>query len=104
MFKKGMTRHPNAGRKKGTPNKKRAVRIADYLAEKEINPAEKILELIPSLSPREQVDAWLELQSYVEAKPKPRDDDADPPDSDTPLSAADILDLVDVTPREIENE
>lgn len=68
------------GRKKGTPNKKKVLKVADVLAEKGINPVEKILEQLPYLDPKDQVKAWLELQSYTEAKP--REVEVDPPEAD----------------------
>lgn len=69
-FQKGQPRPPNAGRKPGSVNKKRIPKVADYLAEKNINPVDEILALIPELKPWEQPKVWLELLSYCEAKPK----------------------------------
>jgi hypothetical protein len=40
------------------------------LAEKNINPIEEILKLLPTLEPRDQVKTWLDIQSYVQAKPR----------------------------------
>lgn len=39
------------------------------LAEKDINPTEKILQIIPYLEPSDQLKAWGLLLSYCEVKP-----------------------------------
>lgn len=83
-FEKGQPRHPNAGRKKGTPNKKKLVKAADILAEKDINPASEILKLINTgtLEPKDELKAWSELLSYCQAKPKETEPDGDPDGGD----------------------
>lgn len=89
-FVKGQPRPPNAGRKKGSKNKKKVARVADYLADQNINPAEEILALIhgkdkdgePFLTPYAKVQAWMDLLSYCQAKPKEIEIDADDDDSD----------------------
>lgn len=87
-FEKGQPRHPNAGRKKGTPNKKKLVKAADVLAEKDINPVQKILEIIEekdqakALSPYVKAQLWLDLLSYCQAKPKETEPDGDPDGGD----------------------
>lgn len=68
-FLKGQPRHPDAGRKPGTKNKKTVLRVRDVLSERDINPAQKILDLIPILEPEEQLKAWGLLLSYCEVKP-----------------------------------
>lgn len=92
QFQKG-----NPGRRPGSKNKKKIVKVADLLAEKEINPVEKILALIPSLDPQDQVKSWLDLLSYCQSKPKaveePQDDDEDLEDFDE-VSNADLIKLV----------
>lgn len=70
QFIKGQPRHPGAGRQKGSKNKKKIAKVADLLAEKDINPVERILAIIPTLEPQDQVKSWLDLLSYCEAKPK----------------------------------
>jgi hypothetical protein len=69
-FEKGKPRPISSGRKPGSKNKKSIIRVKDLLAERDINPAQKILELIPELPPWDQIDAWMDLLSYCEAKPK----------------------------------
>lgn len=91
QFQKG-----NPGRRPGSKNKKKIVKVADLLAEKEINPVEKILELMPSLDPQDQVKSWLDLLSYCQAKPRAEelsDFDEDLEDFDE-VSNADLIKLV----------
>jgi hypothetical protein len=64
------TKHSNRGRPVGSPNKSKLLRVEDLLAEKDINPIEEILKLIPTLEPRDQVKTWLDIQGYVQAKPR----------------------------------
>jgi hypothetical protein len=69
-FKKGMPKPAGSGRKKGTPNKTKLVRVADLFAEQGINPVDKVMELLPDMRPEAQAKVWLELLSYCQAKPK----------------------------------
>lgn len=68
-FKKGMAKLPKSGRQKGTGNHFKVSKIKEVLAEKKINPAEKIIELMFLLEPHDQLKAWCFLASYCEAKP-----------------------------------
>lgn len=67
-FQKGMPRPANAGRKKGSKNKKKLLRVAELLAEKDINPVDKVLRLIEHMEPKDAAKAWLELLSYCQTK------------------------------------
>lgn len=78
-FKKGEPRPEGAGRKKGSLNKKTIMKARDVLSAQDINPTERILTLIPTLDPQDQLKAWFELLSYTEAKVK-ESDDTDPDD------------------------
>lgn len=49
-----------------------------------IHPFDKVMELLPTLSNREQVQTWLELLSYCQPKPKQVEVERDPID-DMPL-------------------
>jgi hypothetical protein len=69
-FVKGMGKPPGSGRKKGTPNKTKLLRVADFLAEKSLNPVDEIMALMPDMRPEAQAKVWLELLSYCQAKPK----------------------------------
>lgn len=97
MFKKGQPRHPDAGRKAGSPNKKRVAKVSDYLAEKDINPTAEILKLIPHMDYPDAAKAWLDLLSYTQAKPKEETETGNDNDG-RDLTINDILDMVDVTP------
>lgn len=69
-FKKGQSKHPNSGRKPGVANKKKILKANEVLSNKDINPTEEILKLIPDLNARDQVETWKFLLSFLEAKPK----------------------------------
>lgn len=92
-FQKGQPRPPNAGRKKGSKNKKKVARVADYLAERDINPAMEILALIQGkdeegkdlLTPFAKAQAWFDLLAYCQAKPKEVESDGDAADDDSDL-------------------
>lgn len=64
-----MTRHPDAGRKFGSKNKRTVLNVKSVLAERNLNAAEAILELIPLLDYSDQLRAWGLLLSYCEPKP-----------------------------------
>lgn len=91
MFQKGQSKHPNSGRKKGVGNKKKLKKVAQILADQGIDPVANILDLMDELeSPRDKINAWFDILSYCQAKPKeydPDDDDLDPEDfGDVPTS------------------
>lgn len=77
-FVKGMPRPAGAGRKKGSLNKKKVLRVEEVLAEKNVNPVEKILELIPKLSPSEQIKSYFDLLKYLQ--PTLKAQEVDPAD------------------------
>lgn len=66
MFQKGQPRPPNAGRKKGTKNKKRVPLVTEYLASRGINPINEILKLIPELESDQRFQAWKTLLSHTQ--------------------------------------
>ncbi len=106
-FQKGVPRPPNSGRKKGSKNIKKVLKVADFLAQNDLNPAEEILKLINAKDPKDdeksllgpsvRLTAWLDLLSYCQAKPKAVEDndndEVDPDDFDE-LTSADLLKLV----------
>lgn len=57
------------GRTAGTPNKK-TERLMDLLGEYGIEPIKEIVNLLPSLTPKEQVDVYRDLLSYIYPKRK----------------------------------
>lgn len=69
-YHKGRGKSPGSGRKRGTPNKNKLLRVADVLSEAGKSPVEELLLLIPKLQPHYQAKVWLELLSYCQAKPK----------------------------------
>lgn len=73
-FQKGEPRHPNAGRKKGSQNIKKIAKVADLLAERDINPVQEILNILDDpeakLFDSDRIRAWFDLLSYCQAKPK----------------------------------
>lgn len=103
-FQKGLPRPANAGRKKGSLNKKKVYKISDYVAEQGICPAERIVELLEDsgneLKDRERLEGWLDLYSYCHSKPKPEIETEDPnatgegTETDREITKADILTLV----------
>jgi hypothetical protein len=66
-FKPGQKRPPNAGRKKGTPNKKTRELVA-VLDELNVNPVQALIDLIPNLEEAKQADVYLKLLEYVYPK------------------------------------
>lgn len=96
MFQKGKPRPSNAGRKKGSKNKKKVPRISDFLAQEGINPVDEVLRLLPELEPRDQAKLWMDIVSYCQ--PKPRAIDFDPDDFNLEefdaIETSDLLKLV----------
>lgn len=96
-----MKKIPGSGRVKGTPNKKKWIKISELLAEKDIHPGEEILAILNNedVRPADQIKAWLELLSYCEVKPKEnesaRDEEESEIDSELEsLSDAQLIRLV----------
>lgn len=97
MFKKGHVKM--GGRKKGTPNKKVLKKVAEVLAEQDLNPAEKIVSLLihGDLEDKDRIRAWASLLEWCEAKPKARvDEPADEPNAEEfeNVSSEDLLKIV----------
>lgn len=68
-FEPGSPKPPHSGRKKGTPN--RQTRLLDeILAAANVEPVKAIMELLPHLEPKQQVDVHLELMGYLYPKRK----------------------------------
>jgi hypothetical protein len=64
-FKKGHTRY--GGKKKGH----RSLKVADILAEKKFYPIEELLKLYVTVNDALKVKILIELQTYIETKPRP---------------------------------
>lgn len=62
------------GRQKGSLNKrtvaKALLQVDEVLIANGVKPIEELLKLIPLLEPRDQVKTYLELQSYIQGKPR----------------------------------
>jgi len=72
------------GRPPGSKNKKKIAKVADFLAENNINPAEQILAILAAKdsngsytlkNPKDRADIWLDLLSYCQGKPKEIEND-----------------------------
>lgn len=57
------------GRRKGTPNR-RTLLLADILEKAGLDVPVRVSELLPALSPKEQVDVLLKLMEYLYPKRK----------------------------------
>ena len=84
-FQKGNPRPPNAGRKPGSKNKKTIIGAYDVLANRDKNPVEEILNIVDSLPPWDQINAWFKLLEWIEPKAKVREGAEDDSDSDAEL-------------------
>lgn len=102
-FKKGHAKV--GGRQKGTPNKKRIPKAADFLAENDFNPIAEILEILAEdkkkpldkqMWPSVRAGICFDLMSYVQAKPKEieKDDAGDLLDDVGEVSEETILKLI----------
>lgn len=69
MFRPGDKKPEKSGRKLGTPNK-RTTLLVETLDSLEIEPLKEIIDLLPTLEPKEQVDVYLDLISYIYPKRK----------------------------------
>lgn len=65
-----------SGNPAGGP-KRKLERVQDVLAEAGKHPVRELLALMPELRPREQAEIWVQLLSYIEAKPKEAPREAD---------------------------
>jgi hypothetical protein len=75
-FTPGSARPPGAGRKSGTPNK-RTNELIEILAEYEVEPVKAMLDLLPQLTAKEQVDVFRDLLPYLYPKRKALEIDGD---------------------------
>jgi len=69
-FQSGQPRPAGAGRKKGSVNKKKLLRVEEVLLAADLSPVDELIKLLPQLQPKDAARVLLELQSYVEPKPK----------------------------------
>ena len=79
-FKKGEPRPLGAGRKKGSVNLKKVLKLSDYLKDNDINISKDIYETIMQIDkPSERAKALLDLYRFVDAPVKEKDLSADEP-------------------------
>lgn len=91
VFRKGDPKPPGSGRKKGTSNKATVLRVDAFFIENNIDPLQKLMELIPTLRGDMQAKVWLELYSYCHSKPKAEGDSQQTlPDDLRTITAEDI--------------
>jgi len=76
-FKVGEKRHPNAGRKAGTPNKD-TLPLKAILEANKCEPVLELLKLIPDLIPEKQADVYLKLLEYIYPRRKAIETTVDP--------------------------
>lgn len=60
---------PGPGRPKNSKNKRSLKKIEEVLLSNDIEPIEKLLTLIPSLDPKDQLNAWALIFKYTYAPP-----------------------------------
>lgn len=72
MFRKGDLKPPSSGRKKGVKNKPKPKNVYDFLLENNIEPITHILDLAKNgdMQDKDRARVWMELISYIYAKPK----------------------------------
>jgi hypothetical protein len=58
------------GRPPGSKNKSSILKVDEVMSDMKLHPVREALKLLPQLDAKDQVKFWLELHSYVEAKPK----------------------------------
>jgi len=68
-FQVGQSKPKGSGRKEGTPNK-RSQNLAEALDSLNFNIPEKLVQLLPKLSPEKQVDILIDLMGYLYPKRK----------------------------------
>ena len=71
-FEKGMPRPPGAGRKKGTSNKPKPRNVYEFLVDENIEPIRHLLDLAKNgdMQDKDRARIWMELLSYIYAKPR----------------------------------
>ncbi len=64
-FKAGVPRHPNAGRRAGTPNKAKALDVEAKLKSLGIDVIEEMVKLLPQLPVEKQMQSLNNLLPYI---------------------------------------
>ena len=81
-FEKGKPRPANAGRRKGTKNRKKLIPVEEILATANFNPAEELMKVLPSLEPLDRAKILIQLLDYYCPKVKPIEVPAPAPEPD----------------------
>lgn len=76
-FIKGMKKHPQSGKKKGSTHATTFRKTIEVITASNLNPTEEILKLIPQLDLKDQMKAWIELVRYSQPKPVVEDKESD---------------------------
>jgi hypothetical protein len=94
-FEKGKSK--TGGRKKGTPNRKKVVKLETYLAEADINIAKKLFETIDSIQdPTAKSKMLLELYKFVDSQKKDSElqDSSEEDEKQSEPEAIDVLQVI----------
>jgi len=72
QFKKGEPRAENAGRKKGTKNKKTLLTVEEILLKYDVNPIEELIKIAqePDVKMDIKKDCWKEVSKYTFSQKK----------------------------------
>lgn len=94
-FKKGDPKPANSGRKKGAKNKRKILKISDFILSQNINIAQELYLAIQSIpDPIAKAKALMEFYKFVDAPVKEKEAEGETQDQPTDLPPSDILTLV----------
>lgn len=94
-FKPGQSKPAGSGRAKGTKNKKKVVKITDFIAEREINLPDRILSTIDSIQdPAVKAKLLIEYYKFIDAplKDKSLTDESEQTATETQDEAQELSD------------
>lgn len=90
-FEKGQPKHPSSGRKKGVGNKKKILKVADFILREDKDIAREIYETIHSIQdPVAKTKALMDFYKFVDAPVKEKEVEDDSSDN-SEASTANIL-------------
>lgn len=93
-FEKGQPKPPDSGRKKGVPNKKKIIKVSDFILNENKDIAKEIYDVIQTIQdPVAKCKALFDFYKFVDApvKEKEVEQEADPTES---IITSDILKAV----------